>query len=156
LKRYEEWINKDYEKAFKALIRNGKPIFYYPQHDKSFVSLLIPKADRRDYEKFSSSIKQYRNFYMHNPGVDIIQKSNKLFVIAREAICESAIWSNLKLLLAKEPNKFVNPIDEVNQDLELCLSHLRKLWNHFDKKMIIIQQHKDYSGICYGVKRMPN
>lgn len=99
------------------------------------------------------SLRKYRNFYTHNPGVDIIQKGTELYVINRHQVKESCSWSELRNMINKSQEKFINPIQQVNNDLKEVLSELRVLWRTYEGKMTEIESHKNFKNISNNYKR---
>jgi len=144
---FKNWFSEEYSKNYKSFIQMGRPIIHYPRPNIKYTSVVIAKNARKEYDKLISSLRKYRNFYTHNPGVDIIKKGNELFVINRDHVKESRSWSELRNMLQRSPQVFINPIIQVNNDLKEVLSSLRVLWKSFDAKMTEIENHKNFKKI---------
>ena len=156
LKKYKEWIDKHYDKAFDNMIKNGKPILYYPQHDYNFLSLIITdKSTRRKYNDLVGSIKDYRNFFIHNPGVDILidLRTGEEFAIRKEYVDKCKLWSSYGKLFREHPEYFINPRQMVSSDLEKTLITLNQIWRLFLNEMEKVYTHSDFSQIFRGFKR---
>ncbi len=152
IKSYKTWINKSYNKNLKDLYEKGKQITHHP-HSINFYNYSTSNNTRKILRKFFDSIKKYRNFYTHNPGVAIIQKGQNLYVVKRSDIDKARSWSNLKIMIGRSLDSFVNPHEQITKDLHELFNHLRKLWNEFDEKMTQIVQHQDYGNIFLGYNR---
>ena len=153
IKSFEKWVQKKYSKSLEDLVKRGRQVVYH-LHSIDFLKETISADLNADFKTFVKSLKDYRNFYTHNPGVDIIQISqNQIYVVKRQKISEADSWSNLRLMLRESLDDFVNPKEQVTNDLEMFLNYLRKIWVEFDKKMNEIEQHKDFGQIFQGFKR---
>ena len=153
LAEFSEWVTEKYKTNCKDLIQKGKTIVYLPRPKAKFSAIIVASKDRRPYDKLIESIRKYRNYYTHNPGVDIIRRDTELYVIKRDEVKESRSWTKLKSMLDTSMDKFINPIEQVNSDLKKLLSSLRTIWKSFDSSMIEIESHKGFKGISIGFKR---
>ena len=153
LAEFKEWITKKYKANCKDLIQKGKAIVYLPRPKAKFSSIIVTSNDRKQYDNLMESIRKYRNYYTHNPGVDIMRRGTELYVIKRDEVRESRSWSKLKTMLDTSTENFINPIEQVNNDLGQLLLNLRTIWKSFDKTMIEIESHKSFKRISIGFKR---
>jgi hypothetical protein len=124
----------------------GRPIMYYPQRNHTFLNSLIKNPLRKRYNKFATSTKDYRNFFIHNPGVDVFMEiSTKwLFALKKEYVIQSKNWSNLQFMFNIDRSFFINPVEMVNNDLDLLLSYMNEIWDAIIKRMRIIYQHPNF------------
>ncbi len=153
---FQKWIKNSYYEKYEKMVKFGKPIFYYPQHDYNFISLIVEnKQVTSNFSKLTKSIKDYRNFFTHNPGVDVFKDlaTNELFAIKKEMVNESANWASLIEHYNNHKNHFINPKEMVTKDLILLLGELNNIWifvcNHLEKIYI----HKDFNQLFKGFQR---
>lgn len=147
LLNYVSWINTKYDKYYKRMLDWGIPIYYYPQHDLNFISMLLPKQVSKKFKIFERSIKDYRNFYIHTPGVDIIRRTSdqKLFAINKKYLTQYRHWSNIQISFMKNQAHFGNPQNIIENDLINTLQILNEVWIYFIEKMDTITKHPRYS-----------
>jgi len=150
------WAFKDYSKSFKMMVSEGKPIFYYPQHNHDFLCLIISeKSKRRKYLSLTKKIKDYRNFFIHNPGVDVFMDlhSKKHYAIRKEKVNKSRNWATLRELYNIDKSDFIDPSLMIADDLHYFLTELNSIWFDFDKKLELIYNDKGFGRIFTGFKR---
>jgi hypothetical protein len=154
--KYKEWVDKEYDKKYADLIEKGKPIFYYPQNDHTYLSLFLKNPIKREYNRFSRVIKDYRNFFIHNPGVDIFHEipTGKLFTIKKENVDLSKNWANIQTLFNIDRSLFENPTNMIQNDLKVLLSILNDIWQFFDSRLDKIYNDKDFNRLFQGYKRV--
>ncbi len=156
LSEYNEWIDQKYNNAYNNMIQFGKPILYHPQNNYSFLKILITqKPIRKKYNKFVKGVRDYRNFFIHNPGVDIARNksSQKLFAIKKEYVDICKHWSDFQKLVPKHPEYFEDPHIIIDNDFNLSLELLNKLWKSLINEMEKIYSHKDFPKIFKKYKR---
>lgn len=155
LLNYMGWINEKYDKSYKRMLEWGIPIYYYPQYDLNFISILLPKQISKKYKIFERSIKDYRNFYIHTPGVDIIRRTTdqRLFAIKKEYLNQYRHWSNIQISFMKNHIHFENPQIIVEDDLIYTLKILNEVWTYFIEKMNTITNHPRYSEYSHNFVR---
>jgi len=149
------WIENSYEKSFNDFRDRGKPIFYYPQKNKMNLSLIIKNPTKREYFTFETRLKNYRNFFTHNPGVDVFKNTmnNSLFTIKKEFVEKNKNWSNLSLLYFEKNANFINPKEMVENDLISLLKILNKVWASILTEMETIFKHPDFNIIFRNYRR---
>ena len=160
IKSIKKRIDKKYEKGYLLMIKHGIPLWYQIQ-TTNFLFEIIPKRCfkfRREYTDFVNMIKSYRNFYIHNPGVDIvIINKGKLLALKKEHIKDFKYryWSILKknILSQNKTDHFEDPVTIVNNDFEIALKYLNRIWNYFIKSMDKLKSNKDYPSIFYGFNK---
>ena len=154
---FTKWVDEKYPSHYNKMITSGKPIFYYPQHDHNFLKILIPKkSKRKKYSKFSVDIKNYRNFFIHNPGVDISMNysTGELSAIKKKYIERCKLWSEFRLLVLTKQNYFDNPKLIAHNDFFKVLEILNNLWEFLVKEMEIIYSHENFQTIFTGYERI--
>lgn len=154
---FTKWIDKKYPSHYNKMITSGKPIFYYPQHNHNFLKILIPKKHKtKEYNQFSMDIKNYRNFFIHTPGVDISKNyiTGKLSAIKKEYVERCKHWSEFRLLVLTKQNYFDNPKLIAQNDFFKVLEILNNLWEFSVKEMKIIYSHKNFQTIFTEYERI--
>jgi hypothetical protein len=149
------WAGRKYPGKFKEMIEFGKPIFYYPQHDQSYLALLTNKSERKSYLRYTEQIKQYRNFYIHNPGVDIFIniETKKRFVAKKDIIQKAKSWVDLRTLFETDRSYFMDPKEMIQDDLNSISHHLDLLWGPLTQTLEEIFTHEDFGEIMNGYSR---
>ncbi len=156
LNGFQKWITKKYDKSYDKTIRLWKPMLYYPHSDINYLKILeVPNPLRRNYNSYVTSIKNYRNFYIHTPGVDIITSYGRLRAIKNEHLNEYRLWSKIKKCLDQNPNHdhFSDPKEIVENDLNETLDHCNSIWEHLIKHMDEISKHPRYKEISSHYNR---
>ena len=155
IEKFEKWIDSDYERRFESMLKDGRTIVYYPQHGRDFLSILTNKETRTNYIKYRSSIKNYRNFYIHNPGVDIFIHiySKKIYVVKKEKVSVAKRWSDLNRLFESHPEFFCHPIDSVQSDLLEMLKHINELSNVIINNLEVIFSNEKSINLIKNYKR---
>lgn len=146
LEYFNNWIDKEYEQRFKQMIEQGKPILCYPHGDINYLSQIIQNPLKRNYNTFSKGIKDYRNFFIHNPGVDIFidTRSKKLYTVKKEFVYKSKNWANLQLIFEYDKDQFVDPILIINSDIDQLLDLLNQIWEKMNLRMENIYNHSKF------------
>jgi hypothetical protein len=152
---FTTWVMKKYPVRFQEMIDYGKPIMYYPQHDNNYLAMLTTKRERNQYLHFTEEIKQFRNFYNHNPGVDIFIniQSQKRFVAKKDIILKARSWADLIILFERDKSLFMDPKEMIQNDLTSIANHIENLWGPITQKLDEIYGHKDFSGMMHGYVR---
>lgn len=152
---FATWVETKYPDRFQEMIEYGKPIMYYPQRDNNHLALLTTKAERKEYLKFTEQIKQYRNFYIHNPGVDIFVniESQKRFVANKCIIQKARSWADIMILFEEERSSFIDPKEMIKNDLISLSNHIDSLWGPIVLKLEEVYNHDGFSRIMHGYKR---
>jgi len=155
INKYSDWVNIEYSKKYLDFIEKGKPIFFYPQNDHTYLSLIIRNPIKKNYNKFSRNIKDYRNFFIHNPGVDIFKEmpSGKLFTIKKEFVDKSKNWADLQFLFNLDKTYFEDPLNMIDNDLQSILYILNNIWSFLDLRLKKIYNHKKFSNLVRGFIR---
>lgn len=156
IKKFQDWATNSYSVKYNEMVKFGKPILYYPQHDHNFLSLIVEsKQVKSRYSQITKSIKDYRNFFIHNPGVDVFidLKTHELYAIKKEMVNESANWASLRGLYNNQKNLFVNPQEMVNQDLVSLLKELNSIWSSVCNHLEEIYSHIDFNRLFKGYNR---
>jgi hypothetical protein len=153
--RFSKWVIKKYKASYDNMISLGKPIFYYPHYDIDYLGLLIPDPLRKNYIKFITLIKNYRNFYIHTPGVDITIKypARTLHAVKKEYVNEYRHWSKIQKHIIDYPERFDDPKTIVENDLKMTLEYCNFIWIHFIEHMDTITKHSDYNRIFRNFDR---
>lgn len=152
---YEKWIDNEYTDCYDKLVERGKPIFYYPQREHNFLTILLPKQLRRRYNNFVINIMKYRNFYIHTPGVDVTVdlKTSKLYAIKKEHIDLYRHWSTIRKSIPINSSHFDDPVKIIKSDLYDSLSLLNEVWSHFMIHMEKISRQDKYIKYLYNYDR---
>jgi hypothetical protein len=134
---FKEWIKSKYESKYNQMIQFGKPIFHYPQQDHNYLSILTNPSQRKDYNKYMTDVKDYRNFYAHNPGVDVILEipSRKKYVLRKEHVILAKNWATVRYLFKSNRQYFIEPETMISADLNELIALLNELWNPIMKWM---------------------
>lgn len=153
--KFIDWVDKEYDKKYIDLIEDGKPIYYYPQNDHTYLSLILKNPIKRKYNVFAKSIKDYRNYFIHNPGVDVLNVINtsNLFTIKKEFVDRTKNWANIQVLFDRDRDMFVNPLDMINQDLQELLLILDESWLFFIDRLEKVYEHQDFENLMIDYKR---
>ncbi len=153
---YVKWAINDYTKSYNEMISNGKPIFYYPQHDNNFLSIVVKnKSARKSYSRLTKQLKDYRNFFIHNPGVDIFMDTGtrKRYALQKGMVLKSKNWATVKELYRIDKTVFIDPTEMVEKDLHSLLSGLNSIWTSFTENMELIYTNHNFIGIFKGFRR---
>jgi len=160
LAEFQKYVETRYEKAFSDMIKYGRPIFYHPQYPINFISILITEKDfKTEYRNFEKSIRDYRNFYIHKPAMDIAinKETSQLFALKKEYINidEYRYWSYIRKSIEVQlnPHHFDNPISIVEEDLNRCLSLLNVIYGYFLKEMEGISKAVGYEALLRNFDR---
>jgi hypothetical protein len=151
--KYINWILTEYDNSYKKMTEIGKPIFYYPQKDISYIKLLVPNPLRKKYNKFVTSIMDYRNYYIHTPGVDIIIYMGKLHAIKKEYLPQYRHWSKIKDNLHRYPEHFDDPHQIIQNDLDNTLSLCDSVWSNLIDHMEKTSKSHRYKALTIGFQR---
>lgn len=145
IERYSLWIDKNYDKKFQDLINKGKPIFYHPQNDHTYLSKIVKNPLKRDYNKFIQIIKDYRNFFTHNPGVDVFCPDGREYlVVKKEFFSISNSWADTLDNYMKNNDFFENPKEMIERDFEGLLKLLNRVWIELNVKLEKIYQVDEF------------
>jgi hypothetical protein len=156
LKKFENWVKKDYQNCYQEMISEGKPIFYYPQHNHSFLSIIVrDKSLKNKYLELIKQLKDYRNFFIHNPGVDVFMDTStgKRFAIKKEMVKKSRNWATLRSLYDQDQSLFIDPEEMITYDLINLITSLNSIWPSLTYNLELIYQHIDFPKIFKGYKR---
>lgn len=156
IKKFTKWVATDYSKRFDEFIQDGKPILYYPQFDRSFISLIVKdKEIKSTYLEVVKELKDYRNFFIHNPGVDVFKDTvqDKLFAIKKSEVKRTKNWASLSYLYTVDNTLFVDPKNMVNEDLARFTQSLNKIWPSVNDALQVIYGHPDFQKIFKIVNR---
>ncbi len=154
--KFTTWASKEYGKCYENMINEGKPIFYYPQHDHNYLNVIVTeKSLKNEYLEIIKKLKDYRNFFTHNPGVDVFMDNNtgKRFAIRKEMVSKSKNWSTLRDLYDIDRSLFIDPEEMITYDLIDNLKALEKIWPSVIKNMDSIYHHENFPKIFKGYKR---
>lgn len=153
---FSTWANKKYGKCYDNMINEGKPILYYPQHDHNYLNIIVTeKPLKNEYLEIIKKLKDYRNFFTHNPGVDVFMDNNtgKRYAIKKEMVSKSKHWSTLRDLYDIDRSLFIDPEEMITYDLIDNLKALDKIWPSVIKNMDSIYHHESFPKIFKGYKR---
>ena len=156
LTKFEEWVRDDYQKCYMDMILEGKPILYYPQHDYNFLSIIVKnKLIKKSYLELIKQLKDYRNFFIHNPGIDVFMntRTGKRYAIKKELVKSSRNWATLRDLFDLDESLFIYPEAMIKTDLLNLLKELNSIWPSIINNMELIYQNKDFSKLFKGFKR---
>lgn len=155
LKSYEEWVDNEYPRRFVSMLECGKPIFYFPQRDHTYLSLIIQNPLKRTYNKFAKEIKDYRNYFIHNPGVDIFKEisTDRLFALKKEFVEISINWANIQFHFDTEKSYFEDPEEMITNDLSSLSKILNEIWDCFIERFNTIYSHQGFHSIFKNYNR---
>ena len=156
IKKFSKWVTDDYPNRFIELIQDGKPIFYYPQFDRTFINLVVKEKElKNSYLEVVKELKDYRNFFIHNPGVDVFKDTvqDKLFAIKKSEVKRTKNWASLSYLYSLDSSLFIDPKNMVNDDLIKFTQSLNKIWPAVIDSLKIIYEHHDFQKIFKGFNR---
>lgn len=153
---FVRWAIKEYPSSFLNMINEGKPISYYPQHDHNFLSIIVTKKSiRKKYQALLKQIKDYRNFFIHNPGVDVFMNnsSRKRYAIKKEMVKKSKNWATLRELYNIDKSLFIDPAEMVDHDLTNLLNEFNSIWNSISENLDLIYNHENFNILFRGYNR---
>ncbi len=150
---FSKWAREKYPTKAEDAYQEGIPVFYYPHKNKSFLNLLITKSRCKEYNQFVKIIKDYRNFFAHNPGVDVFRKGDVLFALKKEHVKKAANWSDIRDHYANDPSLFTCPKEMINNDLDSLLKHLNEMWVILMEKTRELYDHEGFRSLFRGYKR---
>lgn len=152
---FKTWIEKFYEKEFEKLKLGMSRIYYYPQQNRDFLKVIVPcKEFRSSYKSFIDEIKTYRNYFTHNPSIDIVGSTkNGLLVVKRGKISKYRTLTDIRTAINIDPDSFVKPSDLLKEDLIRTLRILNTLWGYLITKMDENKQHSKYNTLINGYVR---
>lgn len=156
IEKFEKGVDKKYNQSFKDMKEKGKPIFYNPQHNHNFLSTIVSnRSTRKKYYILAQSLKNYRNYFIHNPGAEIARSlpNNIEIAIRKEYVNNCRHWSHHRRLCVDHPDYFSDPIKLITEDLNETLDVLNQVWNYFIKEMEVIYNHKNFNEIFKEFKR---
>jgi len=155
--KFKKWIDKRYIKEFNKMINLGMSrIYYYPQHNRDFLKLIVEDSEfRGEYDNFIKKIKTYRNYFTHNPCIDVLWRASekKRFVIKREFIDKRRTLTDLRLGLNKNVENFVDPRELIKMDLIDTLKIINRLWKYLIDEMNELKQLENYKNLIFNYKR---
>jgi len=154
--KFTTWVSEEYGKCYENMINDGKPIFYYPQHDNNYSNIIVTeKSIKKEYLGIVRKLKDYRNFFTHNPGVDVFMDTDtgKRYAIKKEMVSKSRNWSTLRDLYNIDQNLFIDPEEMITYDLIDYLNSINKIWPSVIKNMDSIYHHTSFPQIFKGYKR---
>jgi len=138
------WFDQYYNKLFERLTTYGITISQNIQPENEYISILEPtKNNIKKYNQFRNSIQQYRNILIHNPSIDIFKRSdlNGVYVVKKEQLKKYRFLNEIDKI---NINDLINPIEQVNQDYEKCLSAVMEVWTVFLVHIKDINSHPDF------------
>jgi hypothetical protein len=147
IRKFTNWVETEYSKRFEELIQDGRPILYYPQSDRSFIKLVVKyKEIRNSYLDIVKELKDYRNFFVHNPGVDVFKDTvyNKLYAIKKSEVKRTKNWASLSYLYSLDNSMFIDPSSMVNDDLTKFAQSLNSIWPSVNESLDLIYEHPDF------------
>ncbi len=157
---FQKYVENKYPSDFENMLLYGKPIFHYPQQQKSFMKIIVKNKNlRKRYSKFVELVKKYRNFFIHNAGVDIviIPSTGQQFALKKEFIQNPKYrhWSLIKKSIEDKINMdhFNDPLLISDSDFEKTLSFLNEFWKYFINELKAIYAHPDFAKISKGFNR---
>ena len=154
LEKFTEWVDNEYNRCYDNMVNLGIPINYRPHSNSQYLELLIPDESIKTYKKYrtyADSIRQRRNFYTHNTGVDItiINPLGPLYVVVERQLKNYRNWSKIQKYILNSPKDFCNAKEKVEDDLSMMLRHLNSLWKIFIMHMDEIARHTKYKSLLY-------
>ena len=155
LNDFKNWIETRYDDKFNQMIQFGKPIFHYPQQEHNFLSILTHPSQRKDYNRYMMDIKDYRNFYVHNPGVEVILEgaTQKKFVLRKEYLNLARNRVSINKLFQSKKQYFIQPETMISADLNELVILLNDLWLPILKWMDRMYSNPDFSKYFKDFKR---
>lgn len=132
------WLKNQYEGEIDLYIKTGKPPSP-PKGTKRIMELLLQNELKREYEKFSRNIREYRNMFAHNPSVGIftafINRISIQLCPKKDKVRDYPLWSDMRLKRQSNPNDFTQPSILINEDFINLLVLLNKIYEEYDKHM---------------------
>ena len=153
---FDTWLQK-YDILFLDMIAFGKPVVFMAQsNSNSFLKYIVTdKTLRRNYTENTQVLKNHRNFFAHNPGVDVFKdlNSNQLYTIRKEDVNKSRSWADLRRLYRKERRLFIDPQKMINNDLMLLSKELTSIWPFIIDAIQKIYDHPEFDKIFKNFAR---
>ena len=113
------------------------------------------KSLKNEFLETVKKLKDYRNFFTHNPGVDVFMDTNtgKRYTIKKEMVTKSKNWSTLRDLYDINRSLFIDPEEMITYDLIDNFKALEKIWPSVIKNMESIYNHESFPEIFKGYNR---
>jgi hypothetical protein len=113
------------------------------------------KSLKNKYLELIKQLKDYRNFFIHNPGVDVFMNTStgKRFAIKKEMVKKSRNWATLRSLYDRDQSLFIDPEEMITYDLINLITSLNSIWPSLSYNLELIYQHIDFPKIFKGYKR---
>jgi len=126
----EEFYKNDYPKLYENYISKGKiiPLRVPQPHniEKEFFEKNNQERLFKKWARFSSSIRKYRNYFVHNPVTTKAFFYEGVLIPKREKINQIA---NFKDLLSIDSKDYVLAINEMTDDFNEMESIIKEIWN---------------------------
>lgn len=151
IKAFSKWIDKSYDNEFEKLKLGMSRIYYYPQHNRDFLKEIISDTEFIEtYKVFINDIKTYRNYFTHNPCIDIVGSTKYgILVVKREKIQEYRTLTDIRLAIRINPDNFSHPSNLLQEDLIKSLQILNRLYEFLIAKMYENKNHQDYNSLIH-------
>jgi len=147
------WLDNQYDVEIDRYIKTGIPPSP-PKGSKKFMELILQNELKRQYEKFSISLRKYRNLFAHNPSVGIftayINGTAIQLCPKKEKVKDYPLWTDIRLNWQSNPDDFTQPHILINNDFIDLLKLLNKIYEEYDKQMEKIFENQNVKNLLYG------
>jgi len=155
--KIKNWIKKEYKIQLEKFIDTGRP-FQLPIRNPYLLKLMIQDTELiRNYNKFSQSIREYRNIFIHNPSVDIFmvkeERTIKHFSPKKNKAKKYPLWNDMRTKYLFKKDDFINPKSLIEEDLLELLKLLNDIWKEYHKHMKEIFQQNDIASLLENFNR---
>ena len=153
--KYEDWIEKKYESEYEKMVIQGmRSIYYYPQSNRDFLKQIVKnKKFRKEYKEYITEIKKYRNFFTHNPSIDVVNNSGNRYVILRKYLSQYRTLTEIRNGIRSFPEHFIDPVRQLDNDLKDTLRVVNRLWDYLIEEMDNLTAQAGYKSLINNYKR---
>lgn len=148
-----DWLDNQYDGEIDLYIKTGKPPSP-PKGTKRIMELLLQNKLKQQYEKFSRSLREYRNLFAHNPSVGIFTTYMNGISIQlcpkKDKVKDYILWTDMQSKWQSNPNDFTQPYILINEDFINLLDLLNKIYEEYDKQMEKIFENQNVRNLLYG------
>jgi hypothetical protein len=143
LNHTKNWYQKSYDDQRLRLIESGIPITIQFQPRKEYLSFLADGKSISKFNKFRYNIQQYRNFFIHNPAIDIFwsKRLERESVVKNKSFRKYVFLNDIEKLDSAD---FIDPRISVNEDYKKSLEVIEEVWDILLKSLNDITSHANF------------
>jgi hypothetical protein len=148
------YMKKDYDKQFKKLLKDGRPIIYFLQSRPDYLKKFIPDSLEDKTKRFFQEIKNYRNYFVHTalPDSLYLQDSSGRsikFAVKKEKLGEYKVFTEIKKKLeSRNIDDFIIEDQLFTNDFYKVQDILNEIWEFFIQEMIKIAKQPKFKKIA--------